>query len=146
MNIVANFSEFLFILYFRLLDNTKDRCYNEPKVLLRAKHRTHRIKKEKFMHYNPDMYPKCTVPAADVARVKGLGFLRDKRTADCFNCRVITRNGKITAEEHRTVAEAAEKFGTGEVDCALTAPDGVIPWGAVVCFFFLFFFAIILYG
>ena len=31
----------------------------------------------------------------DVARVKALGFLRDKLTPDCFNGRVITRNGKI---------------------------------------------------
>ncbi len=47
--------------------------------------------------------------------VKALGFLRDKRTSDCFNGRVITRNGKITAEESRTIAEAAEKFGSGEI-------------------------------
>ena len=47
--------------------------------------------------------------------VKALGFLRDKRTADCFNGRVITRNGKITAEESRAIAEAAELFGSGEV-------------------------------
>lgn len=36
----------------------------------------------------------CTVPAEDVARVKGLGCLRDKNTPDCFNCRVLTRNGR----------------------------------------------------
>ncbi|MFR4430430.1 MAG: hypothetical protein ACLT4D_14215 [Blautia faecis] len=28
---------------------------------------------------------------------------------------MITRNGKITAEEARTIAEAAELFGSGEV-------------------------------
>ena len=48
-------------------------------------------------------------------RVKALGFLRDKTTADKFNGRVITRNGKITAEETRTIAETAERFGSGEV-------------------------------
>lgn len=48
-------------------------------------------------------------------RVKALGFLKDKRTPDKFNGRVITRNGKITSEEARTIAEAAEKFGSGEV-------------------------------
>ena len=62
------------------------------------------------------------VPNADAAvskeeetRVKALGFLKDKRTPDKFNGRVITRNGKITAEEARVIAEAAERFGSGEV-------------------------------
>lgn len=57
----------------------------------------------------------CTVPAEDVARVKGLGCLRDKNTPDKFNCRVITQNGKITAAESRVIADAAEKYGSGEV-------------------------------
>ena len=51
----------------------------------------------------------------DILRVKGLGFLRDKRTEDCFNARVITRNGKITADEVITIAEASKRFGNGEV-------------------------------
>ncbi|WP_347563000.1 hypothetical protein [Eubacterium sp. BIOML-A1] len=41
--------------------------------------------------------------------------MRDKTTSDKFNGRVITRNGKITAEEARTIAEAAELYGSGEV-------------------------------
>ena len=57
----------------------------------------------------------CTVPAEEVTRVKGLGCLRDKTTPDCFNCRVLTRNGKITAAESKAIAEAAERFGKGEV-------------------------------
>ena len=57
----------------------------------------------------------CTVPAEDVTRVKGLGCLRDKTTPDRFNCRVLTRNGKITAAESMAIAQAAEKFGSGEV-------------------------------
>ena len=57
----------------------------------------------------------CTVPAEDVTRVKALGCLRDKTTPDCFNCRVLTRNGKITAAESRAIADAAEKFGSGQV-------------------------------
>ena len=57
----------------------------------------------------------CTVAPEDVTRVKGLGCLRDKTTADCFNVRVITRNGKITTAEHRAIAEAADRFGSGEV-------------------------------
>lgn len=51
----------------------------------------------------------------DIKRVKGLGCLQDKRYDDIFNVRVITRNGKITADEQKKIAEAAEKFGTGEV-------------------------------
>ena len=47
--------------------------------------------------------------------MKGLGCLQDKRYGDVFNVRVITRNGKITADEHRAVAEAAERFGSGEI-------------------------------
>ena len=57
----------------------------------------------------------CTVPAEEVARVKGLGCLRDKTTPDCFNCRVLTHNGKITSAESKVIAEAAERFGKGEV-------------------------------
>lgn len=56
-----------------------------------------------------------SVSAEEITRVKGLGFLRDKRTPDLFNARVITRNGKITSDECRIVAEAAERFGSGEV-------------------------------
>ena len=55
------------------------------------------------------------VSKEEETRVKALGFLKDKRTPDKFNGRVITRNGKITSEEARTIAEAAEKFGSGEV-------------------------------
>lgn len=55
------------------------------------------------------------LPAAEVKRLKGLGCLQDKRYDDVFNVRVITRNGKITVDEQRAVAEAAERFGSGEV-------------------------------
>lgn len=55
------------------------------------------------------------VSKEDETRVKALGFLKDKRTPDKFNGRVITRNGKVTAEEARAIADAAEKFGSGEV-------------------------------
>lgn len=61
------------------------------------------------------MVEKIIPTSEDVARVKGMGFLRDKTTDDCFNGRVITRNGKITAKEARIIADAAEKFGNGEV-------------------------------
>ena len=65
----------------------------------------------------------CTVPAEDVARVKGLGCLRDKTTPNCFNCRVLTRNGKITSAESIAIAEAAAKFGKGEVAMTTRQPD-----------------------
>lgn len=57
----------------------------------------------------------CTISAEDIKRVKGLGFLHNKGT-DMFNGRVITVNGKITAAQARVVADAAEKFGNGDVE------------------------------
>lgn len=56
----------------------------------------------------------CSLPAEEVARVKGLGCLWDKRTEDAFNMRVITVNGKLTADKLSAIAEAAERFGSGE--------------------------------
>lgn len=55
-----------------------------------------------------------TVSAADEKRVKAMGFLNNKGT-DNFNGRIITVNGKITAAQQKCIAEAAEKFGSGEV-------------------------------
>ena len=60
-------------------------------------------------------YPKCSVPASEVARIKGLGFLRDKTTEDKFNCRVLTVNGRVTTDFIRDVAEAADRFGSGKL-------------------------------
>ena len=73
---------------------------------------------------------KPTVPAEEITRVKGLGFLWDKTTSDCFNGRVITRNGKMNAKELAAVAEAAEKFGSGEVTLTvrLTAEIQKVPF------------------
>ena len=59
--------------------------------------------------------PGAAVSPEEVTRVKALGFLWDKNTPDCFNGRVITRNGKITAEEMRAITEAAERYGNGQV-------------------------------
>lgn len=59
--------------------------------------------------------PDGALPPEEIKRVKGLGCLQDKRYPDHFNVRVITRNGKLTSAEQRTVAEAAEEFGSGEV-------------------------------
>jgi len=62
-------------------------------------------------------------PAEDVARIKGLGFLIDKRTGNTFNARVLTGNGKITSETACVLAEAAKRFGSGEM--ALTTRQTV---------------------
>lgn len=67
------------------------------------------------MHKNELNQINCTVPAEEVARLKGLGCLRDKTTPDCFNVRTITRNGLITSTESRALAEAADRFGSGRL-------------------------------
>ena len=46
--------------------------------------------------------------------LKGLGFLNNKGT-DNFSARVITVNGKVTVAQHRCLADAAEKFGNGNL-------------------------------
>ena len=79
---------------------------------------------------------KSTVSDDELKRIKGLGFLRDKLTQDRFNCRVLTRNGKLTAEKARIILDAAEKFGSGEI--ALTSRMTVeiqgIPYSSVDSF------------
>ena len=54
----------------------------------------------------------CTLSPEDIKRVKALGFLQHKGT-NKFNGRVITRNGRITAQECAAIAEAAQKYGDG---------------------------------
>ena len=75
----------------------------------------------------------CTVPAEEVARVKGLGCLRDKRTADRFNVRVITVNGKLNSEKLAAIAEAARRFGSGEaaMTSRLTIEIQGVPYGQI---------------
>ena len=56
------------------------------------------------------------MPTAEQIRsVKALGFLLDKRTGCDFNCRVLTRNGKISADQLAVISEAAQRFGDGNV-------------------------------
>ena len=55
-----------------------------------------------------------TITASEEKRVKALGFLRNKGT-DCFSARVITVNGKITADQSICIAEAAKRYGNGIV-------------------------------
>ncbi|WP_077534542.1 4Fe-4S dicluster domain-containing protein [Massiliimalia massiliensis] len=56
----------------------------------------------------------CTLNQDEIKSVKGLGFLNNKGT-NRFNGRIITTNGKITAEQTACIAQAAEKYGNGEV-------------------------------
>lgn len=81
---------------------------------------------------------KIILPTADdIARVKGLGCLRDKRYPDRFNVRVVTKAGRLTAAQLRALADAAEQFGTGEV--AMTSRLSVevqsIPFAQLDAFF-----------
>ncbi len=57
----------------------------------------------------------CTLTQEQITSIKPLGFLHNKGT-DCFNARVITVNGKITVEQMRTIADAAEKYGNGDIE------------------------------
>ena len=50
----------------------------------------------------------------DIKRVKGLGFLQHKGT-NKFNGRVITRNGRITADEAQAITDAARHYGDGHL-------------------------------
>lgn len=59
----------------------------------------------------------------EIAKVKGLGFLIDKNTMCHFNARVLTVNGKITADKMSHIAEASKKYGSGE--CAFTTRQTV---------------------
>lgn len=55
-----------------------------------------------------------SISPEEIKRVKGLGFLQHRGT-DRFNARVITRNGRISAEECAALAEAARRFGDGHM-------------------------------
>ena len=55
-----------------------------------------------------------TVSAENEKRVKAMGFLSNKGT-DNFSARIITVNGKISAEQMECIAEAAKLYGNGTV-------------------------------
>lgn len=55
-----------------------------------------------------------TISPEEEKRVKQKGFLSNKGT-DNFSARVITVNGKITADQMKTISEAATQFGNGTV-------------------------------
>lgn len=55
-----------------------------------------------------------TVSPENEKRVKAMGFLSNKGT-DNFSARIITVNGKISAEQMECIAEAAKLYGNGTV-------------------------------
>lgn len=55
-----------------------------------------------------------TISGENEKRVKALGFLSNKGT-DNFSGRVITVNGKITSDQIKCIAEAAQLYGNGIV-------------------------------
>ena len=55
-----------------------------------------------------------TISKEDEKRVKGMGFLNNRGT-DLFSARILTVNGKVTAAQHHCMADAAEKFGNGNL-------------------------------
>ena len=50
----------------------------------------------------------------ETKRLKGLGFLNNKGT-DRFSARIITGNGRVTADQLRALADLADRFGDGRV-------------------------------
>ncbi len=61
----------------------------------------------------------------DIKKVKGQGFLLNRGT-EKFSARVVTGNGTLSADEMRTLCDAAEKFGAGRV-CMTTRLGIEIP-------------------
>lgn len=55
-----------------------------------------------------------TLTPEEIKAFKGKGWLHNKGT-DAFSARVITVNGKVSADQLQAVADAARKFGSGEV-------------------------------
>lgn len=73
--------------------------------------------------------------ADDIKRVKGAGFLLNRGT-ECFNGRIITENGTLTAKQMIRVGEAARKFGSGTVafTTRMTVEVPGIPYESIPAF------------
>ena len=50
----------------------------------------------------------------EITRVKALGFLHNRGT-DTFSARAVSKNGTMTAQQLKSLAECAEKYGNGRV-------------------------------
>ena len=55
-----------------------------------------------------------SITKEQITNVKGRGFLLNRGT-ECFSGRVVTVAGLFTPDELHSLAECAEKFGTGKV-------------------------------
>lgn len=66
--------------------------------------------------------PKGSVPCQEADRLKELGFVQNKGT-NRFNCRVVTRSGRLNAPELKEVIRMAEEYGEGEI---IFVGDGTI--------------------
>ncbi len=55
-----------------------------------------------------------SITKEDIMSVKGRGFLLNRGT-ECFSGRVVSAGGVYTADQLRTIAQCAEKFGSGKV-------------------------------
>ena len=56
----------------------------------------------------------ATPTPQEIARVKALGFLHNRGT-DTFSARAVNKNGTLTAQQLKSLAECAEKYGDGHV-------------------------------
>lgn len=76
-----------------------------------------------------------TISPEEEKRVKGIGFLSNKGT-DNFSGRIITVNGKVTAEQLKRIAEAASLYGNGNVTMTarLTIEVQGIPFDKIEAF------------
>ena len=63
-----------------------------------------------------------TLTQDEIKSFKGRGWLLNKGT-DTFSARVVTVNGKVSVDQLLAVAEAARKFGSGEV--TFTSRQGI---------------------
>ena len=95
-----------------LCKDLKDQCFTEQERCLATATAAAEVLEAFLKGSEETELPPLT--AADIKRVKALGFLHQKGTR-CFNGRILTRNGKITAAESQRLTEAAEKFGSGEI-------------------------------
>ena len=48
-------------------------------------------------------------------RLRMMGCIPDREYSNTFQVRVITRNGRISAEEYRAISEAVDRYGSGSV-------------------------------
>lgn len=65
-----------------------------------------------------------TLTQDEIKAFKGRGWLLNKGT-DSFSARVVTVNGKHSADKLLAVAEAARNFGSGEVPSPPVSPSSL---------------------